>query len=117
MRPEAKIAFTAWLATDPLNNTKAPSSPFVMKEYMVQKRVDAHALENQASNASNQALHFTQISSEFILTTVILTLALFFSGMATRFEIHNIQLVFVILSFLTFLYGLIRLVSLGFTVG
>ena len=32
-RPEFKVAAEAWLATRPLKNPSAPSSPFVMKEY------------------------------------------------------------------------------------
>jgi hypothetical protein len=117
MRSEAKPAFDAWLAQDPLNNTNAPSSPFVMNEYVVQKRVDADTLENMASNNSNQAQRSNKISIEYVLTTVILALALFFAGMATRYETRNIQLVFAILSLVTFIYGLIQLISLWFTTG
>lgn len=117
MRSEAKPAFDAWLAKDPLNSTNAPSSPFVMKEYIVQKQVDAGALESMASNYSNQAQQANKISIEYVLTTVILALALFFSGMATRIEIHNIRLAFVLMSSITFTYGLIQLFFLWFNTG
>ena len=34
-RPEFKVATEAWLATRPLKNPSAPSSPFIMKEYSI----------------------------------------------------------------------------------
>ena len=34
-RPEFKVATETWLATRPLKNPSAPSSPFIMKEYSI----------------------------------------------------------------------------------
>jgi hypothetical protein len=117
MRSEAKPAFNAWLAQDPLNNTNAPSSPFVMNEYVVQKRVEADTQENMASNDINKAQQSSKISSEYVLTTVVLALALFFAGMAVRYENRKIQLALVIIAFITFMYGSILIISLWFTTG
>jgi len=117
MRAEAKPAFDAWLAQDPLNNTNAPSSPFVMNEYVVQKRVEADTQENMASNDINKAQQSSKISSEYVLTTVVLALALFFAGMAVRHENRKIQFALVIIAFITFMYGSILIISLWITTG
>ena len=48
-RPEFKVAFDAWLATNPFVDAAAPSSPLVMPAHQVDLGQQANDLEGQAS--------------------------------------------------------------------
>ena len=54
-RTEFKPAFDAWLATKPLANPDAPTSPFVMAEYKLALREQAAEKEQAAAAASAAA--------------------------------------------------------------
>ena len=57
-RPQFRVAFDAWLATDPLHNPHAPPGPTYMPQYKLPAQAQADALDNQAAekfNAGNQA--------------------------------------------------------------
>jgi hypothetical protein len=112
MRDEAKPAFDAWLAQDQINNPDAPSSPFVMAEYKVQQRVEADQLENEALDFANKAADASDVSGQYVLSTVILASALFFAGISTRVVSIKIEMVFTAMSLLLFAFGVYRLVIL-----
>jgi hypothetical protein len=46
--PALKTATDAWLATRPLQNPEAPSSPFVMPDYQVSERAEADRWQTEA---------------------------------------------------------------------
>jgi hypothetical protein len=112
MRAEAQPAFNAWLAQDPVNNPDAPISPFIMPEYVLQQQVEADRLEALYNEILDQAVEASNTSSQYLLTTVILALALFFAGLATRFGLIKIEWVFVVLAVLALGYGIITLIML-----
>src|SRR4029453_17468963 len=51
-RPEFKVAFDAWMATDPFNNPKAPPGPTYMPQYKLADQAKADALDREAEAAS-----------------------------------------------------------------
>jgi len=85
-REEFKPAFEAWLATEPVNNPDAPSSPFNMPEYKVSFAEESALLENQAAEKFAQGEKANQISDNYILNTVFLASVLFLGGIASRFK-------------------------------
>ncbi len=50
-RPEFKVAFDAWMATDPLTNPKSPPGPTYMAEYKQPELDQANALDAEATRA------------------------------------------------------------------
>jgi hypothetical protein len=115
MRDEAKPAFNAWLATDPANNKDAPTSPFVMPQYILQSRTDAQKLEDQAAAFYKQYQAAAQRSTEYILTTVILASALFFTGFSTRIGWRQIEITLILMAIALLAYGIYRIVVLQFS--
>jgi len=48
-RPEFRVAFNAWMATDPLHNPNAPPGPTYMPQYKLPAQAQAIALDNEAN--------------------------------------------------------------------
>ena len=82
--PRFKPAFRAWLATKPLDNPAAPSSPFVMPQYKVAAAAQAERLEAQASAASEEAKEDIQRADNYVLAVVLFAACLFLGGLSLR---------------------------------
>jgi hypothetical protein len=111
-RPEAKAAFDAWLAQDPLHNPNAPSSPFVMREYVLQSSLDAGKFQEQAALYSDLAQTTSQKSTQYAMASVLLAISLFFGGLAIRLKPFIIEATLSSLSLIMFVLGVIRIVFL-----
>ena len=83
-RDEFRPAFRAWLATDPFNDESAPSSPFVMQEYVLASKQEAEALETKANATSELAKVYVQRATNYVLGVVLFAVALFFAGISIR---------------------------------
>ncbi len=115
MRDEAKPAFNAWLATDPVNNKEAPTSPFAMPQYVLQKRIDAQKFDDQAAAFYKQYQAASQKSSDYVLTTVVLASALFFTGFATRIGVRQIDRILILFAIILLAYGIYRIIIIQFS--
>ena len=74
----------AWIATRPLQNARAPLTPFVMPQYRLAARESAQRAETQAGAFTAIALRDIQRSTNYILCAVLFAAALFFAGMSAR---------------------------------
>lgn len=83
-RPEFKPAFDAWIATRPLENPDAPSTPFAMEEYRVASAQEASRLDAAAETSAALVRLDIQRASNYILTVVLYAIVLFFAGVSTR---------------------------------
>lgn len=108
-RAEFIPAFDAWVATEPLKNPDAPSSPFAMPEYKVADLELADQLEAEASLKFKDAGDANQQSDDYVLNTVILASVLFFAGLANRFNSTPAKLVILLAAILMFSIGLFNL--------
>jgi hypothetical protein len=115
MRDEAKPAFNAWLATDPANDKDAPTSPFVMPQYVLQTRIDAQSLDDQAVAFYKQYQTAEQRSTEYVLTTVVLASALFFAGFSGQVVWRQIEVTLVAFAIILLGYGIFRIIVLQFS--
>lgn len=108
-RPEFKVAFEAWLATDPRNNPDAPKSPFSMPEYSVSFAEEADRLEEEASTTFEQGSVANQNSDNYILNTVILASVLFLAGLQSRIKSVPARMFIVFLSLIILAFGLVNI--------
>jgi glycerol uptake facilitator-like aquaporin len=108
-REEFVPAFDAWIATDPVNNPDAPSSPFEMPQYKLQLIDESIRLEKEAEATFAAGAEANQISDEYILTTVILAGVLFLAGIASRFKAMSARWVIIIFSLAILVYGLFNI--------
>ena len=84
MRPEFLPAMEAWLATDPLGNLDAPSTPFALEEYALADALEADRLAAVADQKSLEAREANQNGDNYVLTMVLFASVLFFAGVSAR---------------------------------
>jgi hypothetical protein len=90
-RPEFRIAFNAWMATDPLRNPNAPPGPTYMPQYKLPAQAQANALDNAADakfNAGNQA---GLTGDNYVRITVFLAAVLFLVGIGSSFKLNSVR--------------------------
>ena len=112
LRPEARVAVDAWLATDPLKNTSAPPGPFSMKEYRPSLAEEAKALDQEANNKFDQAREANRNVDVYTMVTIMLASVLFFAGLANHFASPRVQHGVLLLGFLLFLGSVTVLTTL-----
>jgi hypothetical protein len=110
-RAEFMPAFKAWLATKPVQNPEAPSSPFAMPEYQLAAAQQAEDLEQQASATFDEGKAANQQSDDYILNAVILASVLFLAGIAPRFDWLPVRVVIIVVAFLLLALGAYNLVT------
>jgi hypothetical protein len=111
-RPEARAAVDAWLATDPLHNSAAPSGPFGLPEYRPRLAQEANALDQEADRKSGQAREANRNVERYTMVTILLASALFAAGLAPRFTSPLVRAGVLALGFLLFLRTLVTLAGL-----
>jgi hypothetical protein len=84
--PPFKVAFDAWLKTDPFHNPKAPLGPSFMPQYHNPYFAQANALNNQASATFEQGTSARETADEYVRATVLLATVLFLVALSQRFQ-------------------------------
>jgi hypothetical protein len=90
-RPEFKVAFDAWMATDPVRNPRAPPGPTYMPEYKLADQAKADALDREAEAASAAGNHAGVVGDDYIRITVFLAAVLFLVGIGSTFKLPTIR--------------------------
>jgi hypothetical protein len=90
-RPAFRVAFEAWIATNPLHNPKAPPGPTYMPQYKLPQQVRANALDAAATAKFDDGNHAGEISDNYIRITVFLAAVLFLVGIGSTFKLHQIR--------------------------
>ncbi len=91
--PRLKVPMKAWLATHPLRNASAPSSPFVMKQYHLAALDQAQVLELAAQKYYDDGTAANETGDRYILMTVIFASVSFLAGVGSKFERPHIVVV------------------------
>lgn len=105
-------AVAAWLATDPLNNDEAPTTPIEMPEYVVPNQVESDRLKEEANQLFDEGVHASSQSSDYVLNTLYLAAVLFFAAVANRVRRRPARVFMVVLAVTFLLYGLYHLARL-----
>jgi hypothetical protein len=111
-----KPAFQAWIATDPLADPDAPSSPFVMEQYKLTANDEAESLEAAANSAGAQAVEDIERADRYVLAVVLFASCLFFAGLSTRLRTPTTQSAVLALGCVMFLGTLIWVATFPVTV-
>ncbi len=77
-------AHEEWLATSPLSNPSAPTSPFEMPSYVMPEGVAAAEADARADAKFSEALTNNQRGDNYTLMTVLFASVLFFAAMSNR---------------------------------
>jgi hypothetical protein len=90
-RPQYRVAFDAWLATDPFTNPDAPAGPQSMPEYVPTGLADSRLLDREADEFLAEGEEAAETSDEYVRTTVILASVLFLVGISTQFPVRAVR--------------------------
>ncbi len=102
---EFKVAFDAWLATDPANNPSAPKGPTYMPEY-VQPDEEVAAEETRlADEAYEHGAKSGETADDYVRITVLLASVLFLVGISGHFRIHSARVGLITVSVLILVYA------------
>ena len=110
-RKEFRPAVTAWLATRPLKNPKAPLTPFAMPQYKLAAAAEARRLDAEAEISSATVRRNIQRGSNYVLGVVLFSVSLFFAGMSTKLADRRLRTITLTLGCLVFLGTLIWIAS------
>lgn len=110
-RDEFKPAFEAWIATEPVANPDAPSTPFEMPEYRVSAAEESSILEEQAAESFAKGEAANQIGDNYILNTVFLASVLFLGGIASRFKAMSARWVIILFSLGILVFGFYNILT------
>jgi hypothetical protein len=110
---QAKRALLAWWNTNPLEDARAPSTPFEMAEYK-KLYLDSIAKddEDQAAKIGARAAAAGRDSDTYVLLTVLFASVLFFGGVGNTFESRRLRRTMIYISILLFLVTFAVLVSM-----
>jgi hypothetical protein len=90
-RPPFRVAFNAWMATNPLRNPQAPPGPTYMPQYKQPAQAQANAYDAAATAKFNSGNHAGSVSDEYVRITVFLAAVLFLVGIGSSFQLHSVR--------------------------
>lgn len=90
--PEFKVAFDAWVATDPKHNPDAPPGPSFMPEYVNPGTVKGEKLNDEASAVFEEGTAARETADRYVRETVLLATVLFLVAIAQRFKYRAVRL-------------------------
>ena len=111
-RPDFRVAYDAWLKTDPLNNPNAPPGPQLLPEYHNTELEKATRLTDEASEVFEQGTKARETSDGYVRVTVLLATVLLLTAIAQRFRTHSVRIGLAIVAMLLLCLPLWRLIHL-----
>jgi hypothetical protein len=90
-RPAFRVAFDAWMATDPVKNPNAPPGPTYMPQYKLPPQAKADALDSAATARFNSGNQAGSVADNYVRITVFLAAVLFLVGIGTSFRLYTVR--------------------------
>jgi hypothetical protein len=90
-RPQFRVAFQAWLATDPLHNPHAPPGPTYMPQYKLGAQARASTLDKAADEKFTTGGTDGLVGDNYVRITVFLAAVLFLVGIGSTFKLHGVR--------------------------
>lgn len=94
-RPEMKLAFDAWIATNPESNIDAPRTPMEMDEYVLVEEIEAEELALEAQALHKEGVEAGLTGDDYVRGTVVLAGVLFLMGIGRTFHTPGVRLLLV----------------------
>lgn len=91
-RPELKVAFDAWIATNPETNTSARRTPMDMDSYVLEEEIEAKALAIEAQQLHKEGVAAGLTGDDYVRGTVVLAGVLFLMGIGRTFHMPSVRL-------------------------
>jgi hypothetical protein len=109
--PPYRIAFDAWLKTDPLHNPKAPPGPGYMPQYHNPQMGQASRLNNEVSAMDAKGSSASDMSDKYTRVAIVLATVLFLITLSQRFTHGHVNSALRILGVVVVAFALAELVT------
>jgi len=110
--PDYRVAFQAWLKTDPLTNPNAPAGPAYMPQYRNPDLVAAAQLNNRAAAAFAGGNTARDNSEDYVRDTVLFAAVLFLVAIAQRFKLRNVRVATTTVALVLLIYTAVSVADL-----
>ena len=90
--PEYRLAFRAWLETNPFQNDSAPPGPRYMPQYKNPFEDSAKRLKRKAFEAFDAGKSYRNTGENYVRAAVLLATVLFLVAVAQRFRVFRIRM-------------------------
>ncbi len=107
-----RVAFDAWIATEPETNPDAPPGPQAMPEYKQPDKVKAAALTAKAEKLFAEGSDQGTTGDDYVRTTVYLASVLFLVGISSHFPVRSARVGLIAVGATILIFSAIQLVSL-----
>ena len=111
-RPEYKVAFDAWRATNPETNPNAPKGPGYMPQYREPGLAEGKALDAKAKAAFVRGESQGTTADKYVRLTVLLASVLFLVGISTHFPVRGARYALIAVGTVLLVFSLVQLVQL-----
>ncbi len=109
-RPAFRVAFNAWMATDPLHNPHAPPGPTYMPQYKLPAQAKGNALDAAATAKFNSGNDAGQIGDDYVRITVFLAAVLFLVGIGSSFKLPGVRYALVVFGTLLLIISIVLII-------
>jgi hypothetical protein len=110
--PSYRVAFDAWLKTDPFTNPNAPSGPATMPEYHNTYFAQATVLNEKASSAFDGGTDARDTADQYVRDTVLFAAVLFLVALAQRLRGREARIGLNVVAFGVLVYTLVSVLEL-----
>jgi len=111
-RKEYQIAFTAWMNSDPFNNSQAPAGPIFMPEYHNAEHEQFLEFSRKSADVADRGTKSGEIGDQYVRITVLLATVLLITAIGQRFHFRVVRIVFMVLAWLLLCLPLWQLLML-----
>ena len=111
-RPDFRVAFDAWIATNPFENPNAPPGPQAMPEYKQPNLVRRAAGKQKAEDLFAEGSDQGATGDSYVRTTVYLASVLFLVGISGHFRVRSARIGLVTIGAAILVFSIIQLVTL-----
>jgi hypothetical protein len=109
--PDYRVAFDAWLKTDPAHNPKAPPGPSFMPQYHNPAVAQAKRLDDIATATFQHGTDASETADKYVRSTVLFATILFLIAIGQRFEVKVVRRTLLGIALVLLTYGLITLTT------
>jgi hypothetical protein len=110
--PEYRVAFDAWLATDPFSNPDAPAGPTFMPEYHNTQTEKAAELNVEANEVFEEGTEARENADRYVRQTVLFATVLFLVAISQRFTYRAVRLAATSLAAALLVFALLGVITL-----
>jgi hypothetical protein len=110
--PELKVAFDAWIKTDPFTNPNAPPGPQSMPQYHPRGALESLKLDKEADHYYDEGQHAGHTADDYIRVTVVLPSVLFLVGISTHFRMRGVRISLIAVGGVLLVYAAIQILIL-----